>query len=112
MIDQMFSVIDNSDKVIDAFDRQIRIGLKAIGQAAEKHAKEICPVKTGRLKNSLSNNIIGTSVYVGTNVKYAKRVEFDEKAYHKPPGQAHFLRDAATTHSDEYEKIMEATMKA
>jgi hypothetical protein len=30
---------------------------------------------------------------------------------HHTHGQAHFLRDAATTHGDEYKHIMEVTLK-
>ena len=50
------------------------------------------------------------SVYIGTNVEYAQYIEFLSME-HKV-GRAHFLRDAATTHSDEYKKTAEAIFKA
>jgi phage gpG-like protein len=85
-------------------------GLEAIGVMAESHAKENCPVDTGRLRNSISNEVSGETVYIGTNVEYAAKMELTDMN-HKV-GQAHFLRDAATTHNDQYKSIMETALKA
>lgn len=43
-------------------------------------------------------------VYIGTNVEYAKNQELGD-SYHHNSGQAHFLRDAVSTHGDEYKRI-------
>ena len=82
--------------------------LEAIGLTAERHAKEDCPVDTGRLRNSISHavKIDEHAVYIGTNVEYAKYVETLDSRHHTT-GKAHFLRDAATTHGDEYKRIAE-----
>ena len=45
------------------------------------------------------------AVYIGTNVKYAKYQETGE--YQHESGAAHFMKDAATTHGDEYKRIAE-----
>lgn len=111
-------LIDNSEKVLASMRQQAVLGLKAIGQKAEGYAKKDCPVDTGRLHNSISNQVVESemAVYIGTNVEYAPYVEFNEKARHDPPefggGKAHFLRDAAADHGDQYKAIMEAALKA
>ena len=109
MANTITSIIDNSNKALEAFYRQIRKGLMAIGATAEKHAKSECPVDTGRLRNSISNTVQEDGVYIGTNVEYAPYVEYRDIAHQT--GKAHFLRDAATTHNDEYRAIMEAALK-
>ena len=105
-------VKDNSAEVLKAFGQQCILGLKAIGQEAEGYAKEDCPVDTGRLRASISNKVEESekAVYIGTNVEYAPYVEYNDNAAH-PTGKAHFLRDAATTHSEHYKQIMEAALK-
>ena len=48
-------------------------------------------------------------VYIGTNVEYAKKQE--EGDYKHQSGASHFLRDAASTHGDEYKRIVERQLK-
>lgn len=107
-----FEFIDNSEKVLDAFHAQILLGLEAIGQTAEGYAKKDCPVDTGRLRNSIANQVESdeNAVYIGTNVEYGKFVEYSDTARHTN-GKAHFLRDAATTHNEKYKAIMKAAME-
>ena len=104
-------VINNADAVLAALKRQVARGLESIGQEAEGYAKDECPVDTSRLRNSISHEVLGDDVYIGTNVEYAPYVEYRDKARHTT-GKAHFLRDAATTHTDHYKAIMEAALKA
>ena len=101
---------DNSKLFMSEMQRKVELALDLIGQAAEGHAKDNCPVDTGRLRNSISNKTSGDSVYIGTNVEYAPYVEFGDR-YHHNVGKAHFLRDAATTHGGEYKRIAETVMK-
>lgn len=110
-----FSLLsDNTGLILIASKVQIEKGLKAIAVKAETYAKNDCPVDTGRLKNSITNAVIDKSAYIGTNVEYAPYVEFMDRRNAKPrkTGKAHFLRDAASTHGDEYKKIMEAALKS
>lgn len=132
-------VTDNSDTVRREFRKKIQLALKLIGEAAVGYATEDSPVDTGRLRNSLTYatatkiGIAGNSavneaqdstprslppddvVCIGTNVEYAKYVEFNEKANHDPPehggGKAHFLRDAVFNHTDEFKNVAEVTLK-
>ena len=102
-------ITDNRPQVKKEFDIKLALALKLIGQKAEGYAKDDCPVDTGRLRNSISNKIDGNDVYIGTNVEYAPYVEFGDSKHEV--GKAHFLRDAATTHGEEYKRIAELVMK-
>jgi phage gpG-like protein len=42
----------------------------------EREAKELCPVDSGRLRSSITHEILADSAKVGTNVEYAPYVEF------------------------------------
>lgn len=96
---------DNSEHIRSAFEKQVSLGLWAIGASAEGYAKRGCPVDTGRLRNSITHRAEDSDVYIGTNVEYAPYVEYTHKE------KAHFLRNAATTHNDEYESIMKTALK-
>lgn len=108
-------VTSHTSEVLAAMREQVAIGLESIGQEAEGYAKDDCPVDTGRLRNSITHEVVDMDVYIGTNVEYAPYVEFNEKARHDPPdfggGKAHFLRDAAANHGDHYKAIMDAALK-
>ena len=55
-------VTDNSQIFKNAKDRAVEAALQAMGQTAERYAKENCPTDTGRLKNSIT---YATSRYSG-----------------------------------------------
>lgn len=105
---------DYSDDIIKSMQRQLQNGLLACGTIAEGYAKEECPVDTGRLRNSITNSVQTSeneaAVYIGTNVEYAPQVEFMDIS-HKT-GNAHFLKNAVTNHTEEYEKTIEAALKS
>ena len=105
------TVVDNSSIFKQAKDDAVAAALEAIGLTAERYAKAECPVDTGRLRNSISHAVKEEehSAYIGTNVEYAKYVEMKDSK-HKT-GRAHFLRDAATTHGDEYKRIAENILR-
>lgn len=66
-LEKKLNEISNID-ITDA----IRIGALRV----ERSAKEIVPVDTGNLRNSITTSIKGNTGYVGTNVEYAPKVEF------------------------------------
>lgn len=105
-------ITSKAPEVLQAMREQVLKGLEAIGQEAEGYAKDETPVDTGRLRNSITHEVIPQedAVYIGTNVEYAPYVEYGE--YKHTTGKNHFLRDAATNHSDHYKAIMEAALKA
>lgn len=98
---------DRSGEVLSLFDTAADRGLEAIGLQAETYAKKICPVDTGRLRNSISHAAQLGSAYIGTNVEYAPHVELGTSKMAARP----FLRPAATEHGEEYRKLMEDSMK-
>jgi len=104
-----FEVTDNSKEFLDALPEAIEAALTAIGLTAETYAKEICPVDTGRLRNSITNAVDSgdQSVYIGTNVEYAAFVELGSSRQRPKP----YLKPAATEHGDEYRAIAEQALR-
>ena len=109
-------VVDNTDKVLQAFKTAIGAGLNVIGMEAAGYTQDNTPVRTGNLANSVDWKVKEgeKAVYVGfskektaTDVKYAIFVEEgsrNNKAHH-------MLRRAATEHGSEYRQILEDAMK-
>lgn len=94
---------DNTKLIKNATDQQIEAALEAIGLKVEGYAKLICPVDTGRLRNSITH-VVKTNektVYIGTNVEYAAAVECGTSRQRPQP----YLKPAATQHTDEYKTI-------
>lgn len=105
----MVETQDHTDEVIAALGTAIARGLEAIGIEAESDAAAICPVDTGRLRNSITHTIddSGKAVYIGTNVSYALYVH---EGVHGRKGQP-FLRDAIIQNADKYRRILEASLR-
>lgn len=102
---------DNSKKTIEEKNKAVYKALVAIGMTAEGYAKAECPVDTGRLRNSISNKVVEDVAYIGTNVEYAEKVEFADYMKHTT-GNAHFLRNSVTNHTDEYKKIAKKQLES
>lgn len=102
-------ITDNSSHIKGMMGQAVERALDAIGLQAEGYAKKLCPVDTGRLRNSISHAVEKDSVYIGTNVEYAPYVELGTS---KPKKAARpYLKPAATEHSSEYKAIAERYMK-
>lgn len=125
---------DHTQEILDAMKEYVEDALIVIGETAEGYAKGDTPVDTGRLRNSITfatktfggvstyNDDEGgvyfdgasqqtpedNTVYMGSNVDYAIYVEYGEYA-HKV-GKNHFIRDAISTHGDEYKEILRASL--
>ena len=67
---------DNSKEVLEAMQEAAVRALEKCGITAEGYAKKLCPVDTGRLRNSITHIVDESelSVTVGTNVEYASYV--------------------------------------
>ncbi len=124
-----FKLKSNRKEVLRGSEEAVERGLATIGMRAVTYThrpKERggTPVKSGRLRNSIawataSQSGGGTdappgggakkhTVVIGTNVKYGKIVE-EGTSKRKP---AHMLRNALVDGSDEYARIMEASLEA
>lgn len=102
-------IADNTDQVIEAMGLAIARALEAIGIEAESDAADICPVDTGRLRNSITHTIDeGEQVaIIGTNVEYAQYVHNGTSTHAAQP----FLTDAVTRNQKKYRSIAEAALK-
>ena len=66
---------DNSAEVISAKNSAVERALEAIGLQAEGYAKMLCPVDTGRLKNSIIHRQEDEKTeMIATDVEYAAYV--------------------------------------
>ena len=106
---------DNLDEVLEAVDSAITAGLVEIGATAQGYAKDLTPVRTGTLRDSIGVEVkkdekaayIGTMVDMFPKKPYGQYVELGARGR---PG-VHMLKRAATEHGSEYKKIMEDAMK-
>lgn len=57
------------------YEREISAALQKTAELAFFEAKTCCPVRTGRLKNSIKLSSKGNSALIGTDVEYAAAVE-------------------------------------
>lgn len=124
--------IDNTDAVIRASRDQIKKALEECGLAAERYAKEKCPVDTGNLRNSITHQMDGDNkVLIGSNTSYAAYVELGTGKYtdggrknswvyedskgnwHMTNGQKArpYLKPALANHTDEYAKIIRENLE-
>jgi len=92
---------DNSNETLRIITSRGERALEAVGLQAERNAKKICPVRTGRLRNSISHSQGAGVAYIGTNVEYAPYVELGTSRQKAKP----FLRPAAENHVAEYKAI-------
>lgn len=101
-------ITDNSDKALEELQRKIEMALTAIGATAESHAKDYCPVDTGRLRNSISNTHDDDSAYIGSNVEYAAYVELGTSRRKAKP----YLKPAVTQHTAEYKDLAKQALES
>ena len=95
-------LVDNTDAVKDGLQSAIARALERIGLAAEGYAKDLCPVDTGNLRNSITHTSDGKAAYIGTNVEYGKYVELGTVKMAAQP----YLRPAAADHGETYRNIV------
>lgn len=98
---------DNSSRVKSGIKAAIQNGLSQIGMKAEGYAKDLCPVDTGLLRNSITHVVSEDKAYIGTNVEYGPYVENGTSKQRAKP----FLRPAAQNHGSEYREILRNALK-
>jgi HK97 gp10 family phage protein len=78
----------------------------------ERDAKKSCPVDTGRLRGSITTNIISTySGEVGTNVEYAGWVEYGTRYQSAQPYFEPAVEKNEDKFNEELDKIIEELIK-
>jgi len=107
-MDINWTVISNRAAVSAAVSEAKKRALEIIGGKAESYAKQLCPVKTGRLRGSITHEQADDSTeLVGSNVHYAPYVELGT---YKMNGKA-YLRPAVEGHTAEYQAVVAAELK-
>ena len=102
------SFTSNLNEILEESKRKIAIALEICGGKAESYAKELCPVDTGNLRNSITHAQTGEQEEtIGSNVEYAPYVELGTVRMRARP----FLQPAAENHSEEYRQIIENELK-
>lgn len=131
MSDNIF--VDNSEKVGAALQGAIVRALERCGMQAEGYAKDLAPVDTGNLRNSISHRVNERekTVYVGTDAEYAAYVELgtgkyaeggrkDPWVYQDTEGKWHhtngqraqpYLKPAVADHKQTYYNIFKDELK-
>lgn len=107
---------DNTDELRKHANEVIERALTEVGDTAVGYVAMLTPVDTGRLRASITKEVQGHFVAIGTNVEYAPAVEFREKTasgkkVEHTTGQAHYLRDGITKHLDEYKRILKESLE-
>lgn len=118
--------IDNSKLFKEEFEAACKRALERCGMQAEGYAKDLTPVDTGNLRNSITHKVVENEVYIGTNNKYATYVELgtgkyaeggrkdpwayqdDEGRWHHTNGQRAqpYLKPAVADHKQTYRNII------
>lgn len=123
-------VKDNSKDVLAALRAASLQALETCGLVGEGYAKEICPVDTGNLRNSITHEVNENDLetVIGTNNEYAVYVELGTGvyadggrptpwAYQDAKGNWHwtrgnkaqpFVKPAVADHVQTYRKIIES----
>lgn len=80
-----FIFIDNSKVVKKRLEEAFLKALERCGMQAEGYAKDLVPVDTGNLRNSISHRVDEKEkvVYIGTNSEYGAYVELGTGKYYK-----------------------------
>ena len=122
------------DEVLKAADEQIARAMEIVGGMAESNAKELCPVDTGNLRNSISHALEdnGHTVVIGSGVTYAPYVELGTGKYAESGGRQTpwsyqdskgnwhttsgmpprpYLRPAIQDHVSEFQTVIESELK-
>ena len=125
---------DHSAEVYKELEAACQRALEKCGLVAEGHAKKLCPVDTGNLRNSITHIVTDSgerAAYVGTNSEYGVYVECGTGVYypggrqtpwvyqdakgdwHLTHGQRAqpFIKPAVAEHGEQYRKIIEAELK-
>lgn len=110
---------NNTEYILNAINRALAEALAELGERVVYRAQQLCPVDTGRLRNSITYKLgggsyefpghgesVGKEITIGSDVEYAAYVELGTSRTRAQP----FLKPAAVDHADEYRRIIEDYM--
>ena len=134
MADNMqIEITDNTGEFLEAMNDAVLRALEECGLTGERYAKQLAPVDTGNLRNSITHTVVPgeQAVYIGTNTEYAAYQELGTGkyteggrptpwAYKDAKGNWHrtdgnkphpFIRPAVEDHASDYKTIIEREIK-
>ena len=100
-------ITDNSGIFKAAAEEQIKTALEAVGIQAEGYTAQNAPVRTGRLRSSITHSVQGKTAYIGTDVEYAAYVEYGTSRM----APRYYLTNAIQSHIEEYVDILKAYLQ-
>ena len=124
----------NLGEVLKGSEEAIARAAEIIGGMAESYAKQLCPVDTGNLRNSITHTTENNNrtVVISSSVTYARFIELGTGkyaeggggrqtpwSYQDSNGNWHttsgmpprpYLRPAIENHKDEYKEVLESEM--
>lgn len=96
--------------VLAMLEQRATTAMERCGAEMERHAKQLAPVDTGRLRNSVTHEAEATNgvftAIVGTNVEYGPAIELGTGKMSAQP----YLKPAVTDHTDTYKNIIKDEM--
>ena len=100
---------DYRSKILANLKEDEKRALTAVGMQVESWAKVKCPVDTGNLRNSITNEVVDNerAVYIGSAVEYGPHVELGTVRQKAQP----FLKPAVTEHKSDIEQIIKTYLK-
>lgn len=123
-------ITDNSPQFKAALEQACARALEIVGGKAESYAKGLVPVDTGTLRNSITHQVDGDTVMIGSAVHYAPYVELGTGKEYSPPPEwmqnnaergsgiikasqkaRPYIRPAVENHIDEYKNVIENELK-
>ena len=106
------TLTDNSDEVLKALENAIDRALDSIGETAVGYAQDVITeagrVDTGTMRGSVDTDHDERTVVIGTNLEYAPHHELGTSKGIKP---IHFLKRAATEHTEEYKNLVKDSLE-
>nr|DAI29703.1 MAG TPA: putative tail component [Caudoviricetes sp.] len=99
----------HKEEAIEALNAAVLKALEECGLLGEGYAKKLCPVDTGRLRNSIAHTVREDeqAAYIGTNVEYAPHVELGTVRQRAQP----YLKPAVADHAAQYKRIINKAMR-
>lgn len=99
-------MVSNRAEVLSQLQKAKEAALTQCGQLAEAHARELCPVDTGRLRDSIHYEVTEEGM---TLAAYAPYAEYVELGTHRTAPQP-FLRPAMEQYAGELEQAIRAAL--
>lgn len=78
-------MLPKNERIIEMFDifsdKNMKRVMDKVGEQIQTHAKSICPVRTGKLQESISHEATENEAVIYTDVEYAPYVEYGTGIY-------------------------------